>query len=492
MKQVFSYLRRYIAWLLSGGGLPLSLVLLCATAYTLSFPLVRYYAVPYASFARITNQHWAAATGLACAAAGVLLLSLQMYRLAEQKPSPALRLVWLGWAGASLALLLAFPGQTSDLADYAYRAHMLAHLHLNPLVTPPSAVTSRELYPFLGWYNVTDPYGPLWHALAVTVHRLAGESLLYNMLGFKLLAIGSTGLSGMFIYFTLKRLAPGLASAGLAAWLWNPLVLLEGALNGHNDLAMTAVLLAGVYFLLCERGGWGLFALVAAGLVKASAWVWLPPALLWLWRERGLRRALRIALPALLAGAALVWFAYKPLGGLQRLVDLAQKRSWWPTGTWAAALFFTWRDVWGGAHAVVQRWVTGVSNLLFAAVAGLLLIRVRELRLSLWSVSLAYLLIATVWFQPWYAVGAVGLAALLARGPALSYTRLLTFFFVLHPILSQFWISRPGLAPGLYDLNMALSVLLFPQAAALWLAWRAISLKKSLAHAASANPPRQE
>ena len=95
-------MRRLAGWFLAGKGMPFSLVLLCSLAYAIPFPLAVYYGVPNANFARITGNHWAAALGLAGACLGILLLSIQMYRLAAKTPGTGLRLVWLGWAGASL------------------------------------------------------------------------------------------------------------------------------------------------------------------------------------------------------------------------------------------------------------------------------------------------------------------------------------------------------------------------------------------------------
>lgn len=82
---------------------------------------------------------------------------------------------------ASLALLSgrqpgrgcrSFPGQSIDMADYSFRAHRLVHLGKNPLTAPPSAVIPFDSCPYLSWYRVVDPYGPVWHWLAGGLHAL--------------------------------------------------------------------------------------------------------------------------------------------------------------------------------------------------------------------------------------------------------------------------------------------------------------------------------
>ena len=42
----------------------------------------------------------------------------------------------------------------------------------------------------------------------------------------------------LFIAAILQRVAPKRALAGTLLFAWNPLILLEGVANGHNDLLM--------------------------------------------------------------------------------------------------------------------------------------------------------------------------------------------------------------------------------------------------------------
>ncbi len=67
----------------------------------------------------------------------------------------------------------------------------------------------------------------------------------------------------------------------------------------------------------------GILLLVAAGLIKATAWVLIPVAAIWLLRSRGLGKGLLVLVLGLLAGAALVWLTYRPFGGWTMLVTEA-------------------------------------------------------------------------------------------------------------------------------------------------------------------------
>ena len=446
------------------------------SAFLIPFPLAQWYNIPHISFAQITNfAPWAAA-GLILAGVALVSVNAQLWRIARRQPGkPLRRWIWIGWLAAAVCALFTVPGQSTDIGDYIFRAHMLAHLQANPLTTPPSAVIQWSSFPYLGWYTDVDTYGPLWHGLAAIAHLLSGENVLVNFLAFKLIGVISIGVSAWFIQAILRQVAPQYIEAGLALWLWNPLVLNEGVINAHNDLMMWAVVLAGIWLLLRQRAVPGLMVLVAAGLIKITAWVTLPVAAVWLIRQRGWIKALRVGVPAMLLGTVMVWLAYLPLGGLARLVEVARARSWWPTQTWTAAIFFTLRDVQHIPHEVVVQDVIGAATLVFLIAVGVILWRVRDLRASLWGVVLAYLLIGTHWFQAWYAVGLIALTALIPDGALAGYTFVFTFFMLLQPIAAQYYVSHLTLLPGGRDALLAAVTLLVPQIAALVLVvikWR--------------------
>jgi hypothetical protein len=467
--------------ILSGPGLVVLFVAIYALAYLARFPLPKWYGVPQVTFYSIQPHRFLVALSLAVAALALVALCWRMWSLAQTLPRrAALLLILAGWLGASACAIFTYPGQSTDVGDYIFRAHMLVHLGRNPLITPPSALIAWKQFSYLSWYWEPDFYGPLWQWLSAAMHMVAGENLLTNFLAYKLLATATIGLSGWLIYATLARLAPGYAASGLALWLWNPVVLNEGSLDGHNDFALIALVLGGMALLLRNR--WdaqpgsrsarlaaaaidiaGIILLVAAGLVKATGWVMLPVAALWLLRSRGLRRATPVLVLGFLAGAALVWLTYRPFGGWHLVVTMAQRRSWWPANTWTAALFFALRDGRGIPHAVVVRWVIGGASATCAILAGIVLLRVRELRLSALGVSLAYLLIGSHWFQPWYAALSIALAALLPDRRVARYTFILSFFMLLYPIAAPLVAAWKALPPGAYHAIMAFLILLVPQ-----------------------------
>ena len=474
----------------SGAGLPMLFVAVYAAAYLAPFPLRTWYNVPHTTIASITRYRPAAALGLMLAGLFSVLLCWRMWRLALTLPRrTALPLIMAGWLGACACAIFTFPGFSTDLGDYIFRAHMFVHLGYNPFTTAPSQIIAWKEFPYLSWYWEPDSYGPLWQWLSGAVHMLAGEDLLANFLAYKLLGAGAIAISGALIYAILTRQAPRYAAAGLAAWLWNPVVINEGIIHGHNDLVMLPLVLGGIALLLRGKAEGaaetqprllrdvgadvaGLLCLIAAGLIKANIWILLPVAAAGLVRQRGfLGGAGRSALGALV-GAALIWLVYRPFGGWQYLLLMAQHRAWWPANGWTAALFFALRDGAKWPHAIAVRWIIGGASALFMAVAGLLLRRLHELRLMAWAVIVAYLLIGSHWFQPWYVTWAIALAAVLTSRRVANYTLLLSGFMLLHPIILSYFVSRLKLPPGGFHFIMAATVLLAPQVCAAFLAVR--------------------
>jgi hypothetical protein len=472
-RNVFARADALVVRAFSGPALPATFVTLYALTYAVQFPLLRWHDVENTSFASITGYRPLAAVALVLTGIALLALCWQMVRVAGILPvRSALPLLLAGWLGASLCALFTFPGQSTDMGDYILRAHMLLHLGRNPLTTPPSQLMSFRDFPYHAWYSEPDYYGPLWHWLSAGAHALAGEDLLANFLAYKGLAIAATGISGLLIYAILARVAPAYRLAGPALWLWNPVTLNEGALHGHNDLVAVPIVLAGLLLVSRGRGVAGLVVLAAAGLVKANLWIFLPVAAVWVLRQHGLRRGAIEVLLGALVGAALVWLAYRPFAGWEQLAVLARRRGWWSASTWTAAIFFALRDGRVLSHAAAVRWIIGGATALFAAIAAVALSRIRDLFLAAWVVVLAYLLVGCHWFQPWYAVWLIAMAAVVPERRVAGYTLIFSFFMLLHPVVLRYVVAGSKWPPGAGHAVMAAATLLVPQALAVYLVVR--------------------
>jgi hypothetical protein len=240
-------------------------LILCASAsaviyllvFSLPFPLSRYYnTIPPVDYAKLTQY---AVSGFLAYVIGLLLL----YGLYVA----ALRLVWPGksaeanrpgagfilliGAGLGATLLLAYPTGAIDVLVYAVYTRGWAVHGLNPLATAPAQFPASD--PWVGltaeWSTAASPYGMMWQVLALAPYVIGGGNFLVQVIGLKGLVVLAYLGSAALIYVMLKRQQPAWAAAGTIAFAWNPLVLLEIAQNGHNDIVMMFFLLAAVWAL---------------------------------------------------------------------------------------------------------------------------------------------------------------------------------------------------------------------------------------------------
>lgn len=165
--------------------------------------------------------------------------------------------------GAAFALaVIAPPVLATDAYAYVGYARLYALYGQNPYTCLPSYLhfAKDPTVPFLFW-NLPTVYGPLWTLLsAMAVAILHGAGLWTQVLAMKLIeaaALVGAALAGRRIAETF---APGRGDLAFLAIGLNPLLLLEGPGNGHNDLLMMAGLLAGA--ALQQRGRYGPAALL--------------------------------------------------------------------------------------------------------------------------------------------------------------------------------------------------------------------------------------
>jgi hypothetical protein len=199
-----------------------------------------------------------------------------------------------------LAVILAVvcpPSLSTD--SYAYVGH--ARLHtlygLNPYTHSLTELGSLG-DPTAQFVKVdmASVYGPIWTYLsAAVVFLLQPAGLWWQLVMMKL--IGAAALVGVAVAGSkiADRFEPGRGDLALLAIGLNPLFLLEGPGNAHNDFLMMALFLAGAGFVLAKKELYGSF------LIGLSAGIKFPPlaVLPWLMLDRpsvsGRAQATRLA-----------------------------------------------------------------------------------------------------------------------------------------------------------------------------------------------------
>jgi len=309
----------------------------------------------------VTAGLWAAALlALAGLVAGLLA--------ARRGARGPIRLMLIGAALATVALMLLPPAGSTDALDYAAYGR-LALLGHNPYVATPLYVritdpAFAQSIP-IRWQQQVSLYGPAATLEQYLAARLGGESIARIVFWLKMwnaLAFGA-------VAFVLDRVLRGNPTARLRAhllWTVNPLLLWDLIAAGHIDVVAAAAGFIGLLAIGRQVEGvqprlWR--AAAAGALIGFAADIKIDFALFGL----GLAWALRRSVPALLAAA----------GGA--LVILAPTYGW--LGKPAVAALFARRDktsqdsFYRFANLTNWRFLVVFALLLFVAMAILLLRR---------------------------------------------------------------------------------------------------------------------
>jgi len=332
--------------------------------FLLPFPLERYYNLALVSMGRIADYDAGVALATTAATVALFLLYGLACWLCRGQSARGLWMVVL--VGAMLLALVNFfvvSATSTDVYDNVVRGRITGVYNGNPYVVAPADYPFEPFTEYISWDDATSAYGPLWETLGAFLGRLAGDRLWPNVLAQKLLALAGYLLSTALIAAILRRIAPDRALAGTLLFAWNPLVLMEGPANAHNDLLMIALFLGAFWFLIQrtravaasssvnaprppslgeqpaqdlgrggERdllyGGVALILLTAAVLVKFVPALFFPFFLLYLLvPERTWRRRLGLGVLLLVPAALLVVQYYAVFWEWPAVVDTFARRA---------------------------------------------------------------------------------------------------------------------------------------------------------------------
>lgn len=182
-----------------------------------------------------------------------------------------IRRSWLILALWGLPLLVGPPIFSRDIYSYIGQG-LLAHHGFNPYSVAPSALGNGPILASIAsvWRNTASPYGPLFVMVTKLGVIIAGNSLVVQVIVFRLMEL--VGVAMMMV--ALPRLARRLGTdPGLALWLGvlSPLGLFSFIASGHNDALMVGLLLAGVALALEGRLALGMALCALATLIKLPA-----------------------------------------------------------------------------------------------------------------------------------------------------------------------------------------------------------------------------
>ncbi len=211
---------------------------------------------------------------------------------------------------AILVVLLFAPGAfTGDLFSYIWYGRVFALHGGNPFIDVPSAYAAQDAagwLRYLDWPDLPSAYGPVWTIIAGNLYmfsRMIDDHIVTHLLSHKLLASvlhlvniwllwhvarevisrywpakgrarervhteGGTQLPALRVRSSWRR---GAQVGITLTYAWNPLLLVEFGVSGHNDgLAMPETLLAAIWLHLAGRWRWAVMVLALGSLAKLT------------------------------------------------------------------------------------------------------------------------------------------------------------------------------------------------------------------------------
>ncbi len=160
----------------------------------------------------------------------------------------AMRLIWLT-AVVSGCIYMFTPVSTSDdISSYASYGRLLIIHHANPYFIPPSAFPQDPTYLLIYWRHIVTIYGPIWTAISAFLGWLASIDGLGYLITFRMFTFAAYLLNILLVTAILRAMnrSPRTIALGTLLYAWNPLVLLESSLGGHNDILMVTFMLLGI------------------------------------------------------------------------------------------------------------------------------------------------------------------------------------------------------------------------------------------------------
>jgi hypothetical protein len=345
-------------------------------------------------------------------------------------------LYWLGWRAAqhtsgkaawtivlggalafSIVLLFIYPFDAADIFDYIMHGRMVSVYGANPFRDVAEQFSDDPFYPYAAWQRTPSFYGPAWEMVGTAVTWLVGDGIIKNVLVFKLVGGIFLAASVGLVALILNHAAPERLLAGVTLLAWNPVVLYVTLGNGHNDIIIVFCILAAVLSLLHHRYTFTILALVLGTLFKFIPVLLLPAAgLIALRKLSNIRARLRFLVVTTFSTLLLLVLAYGPFWYGIEIFDMSRRTRLFTASL--PAMVYTWlRPTLGREQAALIVSLTAISlTILFALWQGW-----RASQDASWlsfsyatiNILLFYLLLTCSWFQQWYAVWPLGIAALL-------------------------------------------------------------------------------
>jgi len=205
-----------------------------------------------------------------------LFISYGVFMYSVKKKIFSTKLLWKIIVFTSIILTFSYNAFSYDLFNYIFDAKIFTHYQLNPYLYKPLDFPNDPMLSFMHWTHRTFPYGPIWLGITVPISYLGLNFFLPTFFLFKLLA-GVSYLGTIYaISQIMRRVSPDHERLAIVFFAFNPLVLIEVLISGHNDIVMMCLAMFSILLLVKRRYVLGFVLLLLSIGVKFASGLLLP------------------------------------------------------------------------------------------------------------------------------------------------------------------------------------------------------------------------
>lgn len=195
---------------------------------------------------------------------------LTILRLVKKQKLTA-RQLWLWLAVTVIILLFSYPAFSNDVFNYIATAKVTFFYQENPYLVMPIEIPNEPMLKYLHAANKVALYGPAWIILTGVPHLLGRGNILASIFTFKIFVALFYAATAYLIWrisqFNLWS---------LAFFAFNPLVVVETLVSGHNDVVMMFWALFAFFWVRRKRFFLALIFLLISVLIKLATLFLLP------------------------------------------------------------------------------------------------------------------------------------------------------------------------------------------------------------------------
>jgi len=149
----------------------------------------------------------------------------------------------------NITLIFIWPISSFDFFSYIYRARIFSHHDANPFLATYNNFSNDAFYYLINnkWSIYTTLYGPIFILFSSFLTFISGNNFALSFFLLKISFIIFNLLNILLIQKTFNN------KIATFLYAWNPLIIFEFCVNGHNDVILIFFLLLAFFFILKKQ-----------------------------------------------------------------------------------------------------------------------------------------------------------------------------------------------------------------------------------------------